>query len=198
MKKHFIVAVVLLLSLPACARNMHDLLREMPDSLLPSLTKNNRLDLVDFAESKMTAEVTNIFGEKVRLDTLTTDFLHLTLSDVSSVELKMKSADTSLPDSADAVVCMVETVSGESCVRLFTSKWTLLKQIELPVPPLHFADSLSLEERSNIAVIYESALLKASLSPDDNTLTVTPSVPLLTEEEQHRLSPCLNKTTLRW
>ncbi|MBR6998224.1 MAG: DUF3256 family protein, partial [Prevotella sp.] len=38
---------------------MADLFKAMPDSLMPYLTKNNRLDMIDFMEANMKAEITN-------------------------------------------------------------------------------------------------------------------------------------------
>ena len=41
---------------------MRDVFRQMPDSIVPYLTENNRLDFIDFIDSNMKAEVTNAFG----------------------------------------------------------------------------------------------------------------------------------------
>ena len=38
---------------------MAALFKAMPDSLMPYLTKNNRLDMIDFMEANMKAEITN-------------------------------------------------------------------------------------------------------------------------------------------
>ena len=45
---------------------MKDVFRLMPDSLFPTLSANNRLDMIDFMDSQMKAEVTNLLGGKVR------------------------------------------------------------------------------------------------------------------------------------
>ena len=46
---------------------VRDLLKSMPDSVIPYLTENNRLDMIDFMESNMDAVVTNTLGGKSQL-----------------------------------------------------------------------------------------------------------------------------------
>jgi DNA primase len=41
------------------AQNMRELVRTMPDSILTLLTRNDRLDFIDYLDSNMKAEVTN-------------------------------------------------------------------------------------------------------------------------------------------
>ena len=55
-----------LLSVALCAPAQHltirDVFKSMPDSLMPYLSNNNRLDFIDFMDSNMKAEVKNQFG----------------------------------------------------------------------------------------------------------------------------------------
>ena len=59
----------------------------MPDSLLPYLSHNNRLDLVDFMNSGMKAVVTNKFEEQTEMTMLTTDSLSLLLNPVHRFDM---------------------------------------------------------------------------------------------------------------
>ena len=43
---------------------IRDVFRQMPDSLMPYLSTNNRLDFIDFLDSNMKAEVKNQFDGK--------------------------------------------------------------------------------------------------------------------------------------
>lgn len=45
---------------------IRDIFKQMPDSLMPYLSQNNRLDFIDFLDSHMKAEVRNTFGGPVR------------------------------------------------------------------------------------------------------------------------------------
>ena len=50
---------------------MSQVLKQMPDSLVPYLSENNKLDMIDFLDSKMKAEVHNLLDGKTELITLT-------------------------------------------------------------------------------------------------------------------------------
>ena len=86
-----IVLSILLLvgSLSLAATDIKDVFTAMPDSVLPTLSRNNRLDMIDFVLSGMKAEVNDVFDEKSTLDTLTADYLHITLSEAVKVEMKL-------------------------------------------------------------------------------------------------------------
>lgn len=57
----------------------------MPDSLLPYLNKNQRLELLELRDMKVKAEVKNLLNGNTVMDTLTTNYLSLTLSPSSSM-----------------------------------------------------------------------------------------------------------------
>lgn len=121
--------LLMIFSVSASAIEMKDVFSAMPDSVLPTLTRNNRLDMIDFKVSGMKAEVNDVFDDKSTLDTLTADYLHITLSEAVKVEMKLLPSSSQLADSASHVICMVMTYGKqpiESKVTLFTSQWTPL------------------------------------------------------------------------
>lgn len=132
MNRLFLLVISVACALGAMAVEIKDVFSAMPDSVLPTLTRNNRLDMVDFIASGMKAEVNDVFDGKATLDTLTADYLHLTLSEAVKVEMKLLQSSETLADTSECVVCVVMTYGikpKESSVRMFTSKW-----LPLPVP----------------------------------------------------------------
>ena len=110
--------LLMLFAVSASAIEMKDVFSAMPDSVLPTLTRNNRLDMVN-----------DVFDDKSTLDTLTADYLHITLSEAVKVEMKLLPSSSQLADSASHVICMVMTYGKqpiESKVTLFTSQWAPL------------------------------------------------------------------------
>ena len=87
MKKIIFSLFLTLSAVSLTAADMKDVFSAMPDSVLPTLTRNNRLDMIDFVSSGMKAEVNDVFNEKSTLDTLTADYLHITLSEAVKVEM---------------------------------------------------------------------------------------------------------------
>ncbi len=93
----------------------------MPDSVMPLLTKNNRLDFIDFDDAGMEAVVTNRMEGKSRLDTLTDDFLRINYTKSTDVAMKLLPVN----DTTD-VLCMVTTVKAsadDSRIAFYDARW---------------------------------------------------------------------------
>ena len=140
----FIICQLLFTS--ARAQTMADAFRQMPDSLLPSLTRNNRLDLVDFCEAKMLSVVTNRFDEEVEMTALTPDSLSLRMNPALRIDMKLYNT-TETYDSCRQVVCVMHTyqlqndMGRETVASFYTLKWRLLMvpPVSLPIFPNTFS-----------------------------------------------------------
>lgn len=128
-----IVAACLALTSLCCQAQesmMAILFKEMPDSLLPYLTKNNRLDMIDFMEAGMKAEVTNRLEGKSLMTMLTADSLSLQLNDMLQVDMQLRRVDEPV-DSSQWLVCVRRTYrlneKQTACiVDVYTAAWRLL------------------------------------------------------------------------
>ena len=102
MMKRILLLATLLVALAAHAQRpvMADLFRQMPDSLLPYLTANNRLDMVDFMEAGMKSEVTNMLDGKSQMTQLSADSLTLKLNAVLTVSMRLDSVRHSADSTA--------------------------------------------------------------------------------------------------
>ena len=114
---------------------LRDAFRQMPDSLMPTLTQNNRLDFLDFLDAGMKAEVKNRLGGTSVMMTLTADSLSLQVSPALRVDMLLLPLAEPI-DSMNQVVVVGETfladsVYGETAVRYFSTDWKLI-----PTPPL--------------------------------------------------------------
>ena len=85
------------------AQTLREAFTAMPDSLLPTLTKNNRLDMMDFMDAKMKAAVTNRLDGETVMTFFSEDSLAIRMSDAMTVEMRLQKADTT------ATVCMKRT-----------------------------------------------------------------------------------------
>jgi len=124
-------SVILLLSLSVSSltaqKTIIDLFKSMPDSIMPYLTHNNRLDMVDFMEAKMKAEVTNILDCKSEM--LLLDSTHLTVRMSESLVLDMTLLSTDeVYDSCKQVVRVmknyfIQEKEVERIPTFYTVKW---------------------------------------------------------------------------
>ena len=88
--RHLALFLCMALSLSASAGDgitLRDVFRQMPDSLMPTLTQNNRLDFLDFLDAGMKAEVKNRLGGTSVMMTLTADSLSLQVSPALRVDM---------------------------------------------------------------------------------------------------------------
>ncbi len=132
--RQLLFSMLLVLANGAFAQTtMSEALKSMPDSLMPYLTHNNRLDCIDFCEANMKAEVRNAFDGNSELLRLTSHYALFRLNDASSVELCLMDTDSNQAGSSDTgtqqVVCMIQTYGTdlrESVISFFTTSWQQL------------------------------------------------------------------------
>ena len=176
--RKILASILLLLALNVSAQveTMQGVLKEMPDSMLMYLTKNNVLDLVDFTASKMTAEVDNTLGGKSRMQKLTDRYVLITLNEASSLEMKLLPVKEKV-DSANQIVCMVRTYGKdirESTISFYSVKWRKL-------------DTTDYMEGT------EASMFVAILHEDEDELTLEPVTKLdaPANEEQKEIRHCI-------
>lgn len=102
---------------------LRDVFKEMPDSLMPYLSKNNRLDFIDFLDSGMKAEVKNALGGTSQMLSLADDSLSIQMNESLHIDML----------AMDSIVVMIETfmvdsVYGESKVHYYTTQWVPIDQ----------------------------------------------------------------------
>jgi hypothetical protein len=124
----FFVLSIAVGSIAQQSTSMVSLFKEMPDSLFPYLSHNSRLDMVDFKEAGMKAEVTNSLDGTSELVFLSSDSLSLRLSESLRVEMKLMVGSSA---EADSVVQVVRTymVNENQSVRIldiYSTDWRCL------------------------------------------------------------------------
>ena len=129
MKKLFMALLVATTFSQASAQSIQirNAFREMPDSLMPYLSKNNRLDFIDFLDSGMKAEVRNQLGGTSQMLSLADDSLTIQMNPSLRVDMI----------AIDSVVAVVETflvdsIYGESRVHYYSANWQPIAQPVLP------------------------------------------------------------------
>ncbi len=202
---------------------MRDVFAAIPDSVLPMVTKNNRLDCIDFIENNMQARVRNKVDSYVTLEALTADYARFRTSDVSFMEMKLLPLGNVPSDSTGSgfVLCVVTTVeSGEadterriadSNIRILNADWSSLPAdskvnvtsiIQQRDGDAFFAaapaDSLrdtAAEARRSLSSFHPVLM---TLAPEDVTLTLTMQPGYLATEERKAIKDCLRPVTMRW
>ena len=110
--------------------NIREVFKQMPDSLLPYLTNNNRLDMMDFMDAKMKAAVDNMLGGESEMTFLSDDSLCIKMSDAMTLELKLQTENN------EQIIMMKRTYQTakrqkEILINRFSSSWCPISEVSL-------------------------------------------------------------------
>lgn len=164
--KYFFLLFFLLVVSLVQAQKMRDVFAEMPDDVLRVMTKNNRLDCIDFIENNMTTKVRNRLEGFSELKRLTSDYLDLSLTERTRVEMKLLPIADSLN-----IIAVVKTFSGPmkmSTLTLYDAEWKRLPQKDYITFPQYEAywvlnDTLGHDEVKRLQSLQDMHFITMSL-----------------------------------
>lgn len=175
----FLSVVGCQLSVVKAQPRIRDIYAEAPDSIFPLLTKNNRLDQIDFRENNMKADVKNKFEDHSELLVLNDKYLKLQLSKHCLVEMRLLN---------DSTFCMVQTYNApasDSQIHFFDTSWNELPQtVERPSVDEFLSEDVDIDVRLALQAL---PLIKASLSENSETVTFELQTSELTKEQKKKL-----------
>lgn len=177
------------------AKSMKDLWLTMPDSIIPYLSANERLQFIDYNNLHVQATVTNKLHGKCRMDTLTSNYVHVSLTPSSSMEMRL------LPyANNDSILCVVKTYgeeSKESQVYFYDQDWTLLPikiaQIAAPI-----ADGESVSLANNSTYTSDPVMIWVSLDINEDILVIHRSTTMVADTEKKDINTNILQTTIKW
>lgn len=129
MKKIVLLIVIALGFLPAVAQRptMAEVFKVMPDSLMPYLSTNNRLDMIDFMEAKMKAEVTNLLDGTTEMTALSDDSLSITMNERLRVDMRLTVRDSLVVEMTKTYTISEHQV--EKVVQYYSTTWCPLSDL---------------------------------------------------------------------
>ena len=180
-------------------KTMREVWIDMPDSITMYLTKSMRTELADYVDMKVSAATKNAIGDTVRIDTLTSDYIAITLSESSKLEMKL------LPRDGSNIICMVRTYYGtaaESIISFWQLDWQQLPDISMPalenIELIKKPDRLSVTEFNKIKAMISPKMIEMRLSPDDNSLLLSYSLPDVNKEDSELIKSILVQKKINW
>ncbi|MBO4499960.1 MAG: DUF3256 family protein [Bacteroidaceae bacterium] len=135
MKKYFLALTALFVTLNSSgATDMRTLFKEMPDSILPLLTQSNRLDMLDFVESRMKAVVRNRLDGESELVSISDCSLQLKYTTLTDIAIRLYYYRDMVP-----LICVVHSVGDglrDSRISFFDSHWNPVDESRLISKPV--------------------------------------------------------------
>ena len=123
-----IITVLTSLFINGNAQNMKDILKEMPDSIIPLLTHNNILDCIDFLDSDMKAEVSNKMRGKSTMTKLSESYCCIELTCNSKIEFYI------IKEGKEPIIKSVHSYKAEKwneSTTFYTTKWKKIKKTDI-------------------------------------------------------------------
>ena len=211
MKKHLIFrALFLCLPLLCNAQQtvtIGDVFCQMPKTMFPYLTNNNKLDLVDFIKSGMKSEVVNEFDDTTKLVKMTDDYILLEASKSLTVEMKLLPADQSAYDTLSTILCVscsYGEVPAASNVNFYSTNWIPL-DIDDPISNyreriIQRPDTMDGEQYSLICETQHPVMIVARLSESNMTLTLqgNPHIMSATDDKKEQIESIYRQISLKW
>ena len=130
--KYVMMLVFAMCIAPASAQTIKEVWSDMPDSIMPLLSRNNRLDCVDYWEAGQHGDVKNRLEGKVVILFMNEDSLAVADTEVSSYEMKLKRGATG---DVQKIFVRHNVKVGDVTdwtERVFSPAWRLLKEYAAP------------------------------------------------------------------
>lgn len=183
------------------AQKMRDVFGSMPDSVLEVMTRNNRLDCIDFIENNMEAKVRNRFDGHSVLNKLTDDYLDLSLTQRTNVQMKLLPISDSL--NMVAIVWTYSAPSSESVMRLFSDKWEELQLKDYLTAPAYdeywvAGDSVSEDDVERLKSAQDMRFVRMNLDADSCRLVFELQTGEVEKEVAEEMGNLLRPIEYRW
>lgn len=192
MKKILIVICFLTCWLGVSAQSLREVWIEMPDSILPYLSKSQRTELADYVEMKAEPAVLSTFGDSVRIERMTNNYLLLKANEATRLEIKL------LDNNTLALVQTWMAPAAESKLSLFNLQWQPKEAVVAYKVNIVKPDSMSDEDFADLKTLMSPRLKEYRLSADNNSLSVSWNYPLLSKKDVKRVTEILKSQVLNW
>ncbi len=192
MKKILIIICFLTCWLGVSAQSLREVWIEMPDSILPYLSKSQRTELADYVEMKAEPAVLSTFGDSVRIERMTNNYLLLKANEATRLEIKL------LDNNTLALAQTWMAPAAESKLSLFNLQWQPKEAVVEYKANIVKPDSMSDEDFSDLKTLMSPRLKEYRLSADNNSLSVSWNYPLLSKKDVKRVTELLKPQVLNW
>ena len=192
MKKTLIIICFLACWLSVSAQSLREVWVEMPDSILPYLSKSQRTELADYVDMKADPAVLNSFGDSVRIERMTNNYLLVKANEVTRLEIKL------LDNNTLALVQTWMAPAAESKLSLFNLQWQPKEVVVDYKANIVKPESMSDEDFAELKTLMYPRLKEFRLSADNNSLSVSWNYPLLSKKDAKRVADLLKTQVLNW
>lgn len=205
MKKTALLILLFAVCLDGMSKSMAEIWRTMPDTIIPYIDAKHRTEMIDFIGLGQIGEVDNVLQGKSSIVVVNANYLQAKLNEVTIVQLKRLSYI-----GGDSVFCMVKTwltPEPESEVSFYTQDWQQLfipstnqgnQLFSVESVSINAQNQLSITAKDSLHSMTEFILTSASLSADNEQITISCSAPLTSTDNKDKVKDILRPVVLTW
>lgn len=125
-RKAFTLLTFSAISFYASAQSMKEIITNMPDSITPLLTKNNRLNLIDYIEANQKAVEKNSLAGESEMTHLSPTRCIIKMTSSSTLDFKLLKS----PEPSIGIITTVKSDNSlTSIIRYYSLDWKLTKTV---------------------------------------------------------------------
>ena len=199
-----IISCFLLISQSLLSQSIEDRYVNMPDVLNPTLTKQNRLELLEYHKAHQTDSITNRFGNQTCLLSLDSLNERIVVQNTPSSIFEMKMVGSG--DNSSAIIGIIRTVCAPAClssVEFYDTAWNQIP-IQFTMPKaMEWVDEKSIPtdkiDLQWVRNLMEVSFISLSFSSDNQFLIArNNTLDFLTEADRKVLSPFVSDKPIRF
>lgn len=186
--------------------NVKDLLKAMPDSIIPYLNNNQKAELSKFSNAHDSLKVKNMLSGETSIDSINSSFARIKLTRFTDIQVKL------LPmNDSTAIICAIKTYRKpvpDSNIKFYTTDWKEIKDtFGLPVTSnvdvmldllTERPDTMSTTRYNKLRNELEPVIIETAFTGTEPTITYKLSLPLLNKEEKTELKSIIKQKSFKW
>lgn len=187
-------------------KTVKDVIKTMPEDIIPYLQDEQWAEIYNFMESKDTLEVKNALNGMTSIDSISESFAKISLNKITEMQIKL------LPcNDTTEIICLVKTINRpvkESTVQFFSTNWDYIDDdFNLPNPGdmdaitglfMERPDSMSEDKFQELSSYMEPVMINADISGADNTIIYNLSLPFIPNDKSEEIKAIIKQNTFKW
>lgn len=205
-KIFFITTLLLSLSSSMAQTSIKDILKTIPQEILPYVNDDQRKEINEFVSQKDTIEIKNALNGTTRIHTSGDNFAQFDLNETTKLQIKLLPVNDSTK-----IICIAKTVMrpiSDSSISFFSTDWAPIhSNFNLPIDNstetllsmfTQRPDTMTTARYNELIKCIEPVIISANISNNDYTITFSLDVPFVQKSEIDTYKAITRQKTFKW
>lgn len=192
MNKKIIIYLLFFLTVSAFGQSVEKLFLELPDNLMPLLSKQNRFEMIEYYKAKQQDSIKNKFGNYTKLELYDSINQHIVISTTKNSQLEIKILNTQDTAKTIAIINTILSPIQHSRISFYNAMWQKLSMDFLMPKAVEWLkkDTLDKEDIDKIWIYKLMDISFVALNFEgDNIIAKNNSIESMSVEEKNQVLP---------